>query len=290
MEVITTVAELRARVGTARSEGKVVGLVPTMGAFHEGHLSLMRRSQRECGLTVVTLFVNPTQFGPSEDFTRYPRGLEADRRMAATTGAELLFAPAVSEVYPQGYATTVSVRGVTEGLCGASRPGHFDGVATVVTKLFSMAQPDRAYFGEKDYQQLQVIRRITWDLDLPVEIIPCPIYREPDGLAMSSRNRYLSVEERSDALGLSQGLAAASARFSAGVRESDALTAEVVNRLAGEPLVRIDYVELVNAEALTPVSRVETPALLAVAAYVGKTRLIDNVVLDPGAPAAEAVT
>ncbi|HEU4752489.1 MAG TPA: pantoate--beta-alanine ligase, partial [Armatimonadota bacterium] len=256
MELVTRVEELRERVRGARSGGAVIGLVPTMGAFHEGHLSLMRRARSECGLVVVSLFVNPTQFGPAEDLSRYPRDLEGDRRMAESTGADLLFAPPVEEVYRPGAATWVTVEGLTSGLCGRSRPTHFRGVTTVVAKLFNMAQPDRAYFGEKDYQQLQVIRRMTRDLDFPIEIVACPIYREPDGLAMSSRNRYLSPEERSAARSLSRGLAAARGRFESGERSAEQLLRAVRQLLESEPQLRTDYVELVDAETLTPVDRV----------------------------------
>jgi pantoate--beta-alanine ligase len=281
VEVVATVAELRTRVRAARAGGAVVGVVPTMGALHEGHLSLIRRARAECGYVVVTLFVNPTQFGPKEDLSRYPRPFERDRDLSEGAGADLLFAPPVEEVYPPGFATSVEVEGVTSGLCGASRPGHFRGVTTVVSKLFNMVQPDRAYLGEKDYQQLQVIRRMARDLDFPIEIVPCPIVREPDGLAMSSRNRYLSPEERQAALALSQGLLLAQAEFVLGITEARALVDLVRERLKAEPLVRTDYVQLVDAETLAPLEQVGRPALLAVAAFVGKTRLIDNTLLDP---------
>ena len=281
MEVVTTVAALRERASAARSAGHRIGVVPTMGAFHEGHLSLMRQARSECGFVVVTLFVNPTQIGPKEAHSRYPRDFEGDRAGAESTGADLLFAPPVEEVYPAGFATYVTVERLTASLCGASRPGHFRGVTTVVAKLFLMVQPDRAYFGEKGSQQLQVIRQLTRDLDFPVEIVPCPIYREPDGLAMSSRNRYLSSEQRIAALALSRGLRAAEARFAAGTRDADALTGAVSSILEAEPLARIDYVELVDAATLEPIERLERNALLAIAAFVGNTRLIDNTVLRP---------
>jgi pantoate--beta-alanine ligase len=266
-------------VAAARSSGKTIAVVPTMGAFHEGHLELMRRARRECGYVVVTLFVNPTQFGANEDLSRYPRDLEGDRAAAESTGADLLFTPRTPDVYPAEFRTYVSVEGLTEGLCGASRPTHFRGVTTVVAKLFNMVQPDRAYFGEKDFQQLQVIRRMTRDLDFPVEIVPCPIVREPDGLAMSSRNRYLTPEQRHAALSLSRGLAAARERFDRGERSVGALITAARRLLEAEPLLRVDYVELVDVEELRPLEHVAAPALLAVAAYVGSTRLIDNVVL-----------
>jgi pantoate--beta-alanine ligase len=279
VEVVTTIAEARAAIRAARREGHIIGVVPTMGAFHEGHLSLMRRAKQECGFVVVTLFVNPTQFGPKEDLSRYPRDPEGDRAMAEGTGADLLFAPPVEEVYPSGFATYVTVEALTTGLCGASRPTHFRGVTTVVAKLFNMLQPDRAYFGEKDYQQLQVIRRMTRDLDLPVEIVPCAIVREADGLAMSSRNRYLSPEARESGLALSRGLAAACAAFAAGEVEASRLITAAREVLEVAPGLKVDYVELVDAESLVPVSVVTAPSLLAVAAFLGPTRLIDNTVL-----------
>jgi len=249
-----------------------------MGALHEGHLSLIRRARAECGYVVVTLFVNPTQFSPTEDLSRYPRTFEADCRLSRESGADLMFAPPVPEVYPDGFATYVTVEGLTSGLCGASRPTHFRGVTTVVAKLFNMLQPDRAYFGEKDYQQLAVIRRMTRDLDFPVTIVPCPIVREADGLAMSSRNRFLTAEQRQSATALSQGLIEARVLFEAGERDASklAVAARSVLEDAG---VRIDYVELVDAATLLPVQRVSASALLAVAAFVGDTRLIDNTVL-----------
>jgi pantoate--beta-alanine ligase len=279
VEVAVSISELRERVRAARQRGETVGVVPTMGAFHEGHLSLMRRARAECGYVVVTLFVNPTQFAPNEDLSRYPRDFEGDRAGAESTGADLLFAPPVEEVYSPGAATFVTVEALTGYLCGASRPGHFRGVTTVVAKLFNMVQPDRAYFGEKDYQQLQVIRRMTRDLDFPIEIVPCAIVREPDGLAMSSRNRYLSAEERAAALSLSRGLGAARACYEAGERHTRALVQSARDVLQSTPGVHLDYIELVDAEQLTPIPQVTGGALLAVAAHVGNTRLIDNTVL-----------
>jgi pantoate--beta-alanine ligase len=281
LEVVNTVAEARTAVRAARSRGEVVGVVPTMGALHEGHLSLIRRARMECGFVAVTLFVNPTQFSPTEDLSRYPRTFDADCRMSQESGAALLFAPPVEEVYPSGFATSVTVEDLTSGLCGASRPTHFRGVTTVVAKLFNMLQPDRAYFGEKDYQQLAVIRRMTRDLDLPVEIVPCPIVREPDGLAMSSRNRFLSPEQRQAAGSLSRGIFRAGEAFRRGERDARALRGLSRAELVAAAGVRVDYVELVDATSLTPVERVEEPALLAVAAFVGDTRLIDNTVLTP---------
>lgn len=280
MEVLSTILALRERVAAARSGGPV-GLVPTMGAFHAGHVSLMVKARRECKLVVVSLFVNPTQFGPQEDLARYPRDWEGDCWQAAQAGVDVIFAPPVAEVYPPGFCTSVEVAGLTDRLCGASRPGHFRGVATVVTKLLLMARPDRAYFGQKDYQQLQVVRRLARDLNLPVQIVGCPIVRDSDGLALSSRNRYLTVEERGRALVLPRACRAARERFLAGARDPKELLDAVREVLASEPKVRLDYVELVDGEDLTPISRVTRPAVLAIAAYVGTTRLIDNIVLYP---------
>jgi len=281
VELLTRVSELRDRTRAARARGLTVGLVPTMGALHEGHRSLVRRARAECGLVVVTLFVNPAQFAPSEDLSRYPRDLEGDRAAVEAEGADLLFAPPVEAVYPPGFATTVAVEGLTASLEGASRPTHFAGVTTVVAKLFNMAQPDRAYFGQKDYQQLQVVRRMARDLDFPVEILACPTVREPDGLAMSSRNRYLSPQERQSALALSRALRAAGTRFDSGERHAPALLRETRALLEEDFRVRIDYVELVDAETLSPVDVIGQPAVLLIAAFVGSTRLIDNVLLVP---------
>ena len=259
----------------------IIGLVPTMGALHEGHLSLIRRAREECGFVITTIFVNPTQFAPTEDLSRYPRPFEDDCRMAEGAGTDVVFAPCVAEVYPSGFLTHVAVEGLTAPMEGASRPTHFQGVTTVVAKLFNMAQADRAYFGQKDFQQLQVIRRMARDLDFPIEIVPCPILREPDGVAMSSRNVYLTPEQRRAAVALSQGLDAAQRAFHSGQREAAKLIVEATFRLEQEPLLRTDYVELVDAETLHPVKQVDRRAALCLAAYAGSTRLIDNVLLEP---------
>jgi pantoate--beta-alanine ligase len=279
MRTVATVEELRAVVRAARAGEVVIGLVPTMGAFHEGHLSLMCRARAECGLVVVSLFVNPTQFGPNEDLSRYPRDPERDAALARAEGVDVLFTPSVAEVYRPGFATYVEVERLGDRLCGRARPGHFRGVATVVTKLLHMAQPDRAYFGRKDFQQLRIIQRMVADLDLPISIVPMPIVREPDGLAMSSRNRYLSPQERAAALVLQQSLRAAEAAYAAGERDAAALQEQTAARIRDEPAARLDYAEIVDAETLEPVARLERPALLAVAAYFGRTRLIDNTVI-----------
>ncbi len=283
-EVVATAAEVRKRVGGARGAGKSIGLAPTMGAFHEGHLALIRRARAECGYVVVTIFVNPTPFPPGEDFERYPRDLEGDVEKAGQEGVDLIFAPPAGEVYPTGDCTFVEVTGpLVECLCGPHRPGHFRGVTTVCARLFNIAGADRAYFGEKDYQQLLVIEQMVRDLRLPLEIVPEPTVREQDGLAMSSRNRYLAPEEREAATVLYRALSEAGETVKSGERAPAALLAGVREAIEAEPLVRLQYVELRDAETLAGVRRVEGRSVLAVAAFVGKARLIDNVVLEPEA-------
>lgn len=281
MLILRTVDEVRQWTRAQRTAGRAVHFVPTMGYFHEGHLSLMRRAQADGGAVIVSIFVNPLQFGAGEDLDRYPRDFERDRQMAESVGVEAIFYPEVSEMYPAGYQTEVRVKELSKPLCGKSRPGHFEGVATVVLKLFNIVSPDRAYFGMKDYQQLRVIQQMTRDLNLPVEIVPCPIVREPDGLAMSSRNVYLTPEERAAATVLYRSLQWAQAQVDAGERDATRLRAGVYERIAAEPLARIDYVEAVDAESLQPVERIERPTLIAVAVFFGKARLIDNCVLTP---------
>lgn len=282
LEVVTTAAEVRRRVARARAEGQAIGLVPTMGALHEGHLSLIRRARSDCEYVVVTLFVNPTQFPPGEDFERYPRDLEGDVRKAGAAGADLVFAPSVEEMYPPGDATFVEVTGtLVEGLCGPHRPGHFRGVTTVCARLFNIVGADRAYFGEKDYQQLRVIEQMVRDLKLPLEIVPMPTVREPDGLAMSSRSAYLSPEEREAAAVLYRALSQGQKQAAAGDHDAAALLATVRAAIEAEPLARLQYAELRDAETLVTLSHLDRPAVLAVAAFVGKARLIDNVLLEP---------
>lgn len=289
-EVVRDPHELRRRLDAARTRGLRVGLVPTMGALHEGHLELVRHVRAISDLVVASIFVNPTQFGPREDLASYPRDLERDLRLLAGVPTDLVLAPPVEAVYPPGHATTVHVAGLTDGLCGASRPGHFDGVATVVAKLFSMVGPCSAVFGRKDFQQLQVVRRMTADLDLPVTVIGRPTVREPDGLAMSSRNRYLAPDERRRATALVDGLRAAAAAFGAGERSPATLAGLVRARLEGR-VDDTDYVFVGDPETLRPFAG-PVPAgrtvLAAVAARVGRTRLIDNAELgadDVGVPA-----
>lgn len=279
VRVVRTVAAVRA----ARAElPGPVGLVPTMGALHEGHLSLLRRARGECRSLVASLFVNPAQFGPGEDFARYPRDEERDARLFAETGVDLLFAPGIEEIYPPGHATTVTVGGAEERPEGLARPGHFTGVATVVTALLSIVAPDRAYLGEKDAQQLAVVSRLVRDLALPVEVVACPTVRDPDGLALSSRNVYLSQEERRQALSLSAGLRAAEAAFAGGVRDASELRRIVSGRVSSQPLAVLDYVSLADGEMREEIEgEVRGEAVLSLAARVGGTRLIDNVRLRP---------
>jgi pantoate--beta-alanine ligase len=276
---LTTVAEVRAACDAARARGDHVGFVPTMGFFHEGHRSLMRAARADNDVVVVSLFVNPTQFGPHEDLGAYPRDPKGDHAVAEAEGVDVLFVPTVDEMYPAGARTTVHVAGLTEGLCGASRPGHFDGVTTVVAKLFSIVGPSRAYFGRKDAQQLAVIRRMTTDLDLPVDVVGCPLVREHDGLARSSRNVYLDADDRQAATILSGALFMASEAVVRGQRDAAAIRQLVVDMVAHAPAVRLDYVEVVDAATLEPVAQITTDTLVALAAFVGKARLIDNVTI-----------
>jgi pantoate--beta-alanine ligase len=277
---VRTVAELRAGLREARRTERVIGLVPTMGALHEGHLSLIRHARATCDVVVVSLFVNPAQFDAASDLAAYPRDEARDGALAAEVGADLLFAPDLAEVYPPGFATTVHVAGLTETLEGVHRGvGHFDGVTTVVTKLLNMVGPDVAFFGQKDAQQALVIGRLVRDLDLPVRIEVRPTVREPDGLALSSRNVHLRGADRERALALRDGLAAAEASLSAGERDADVLRAAALAAMRGRG-VEPDYLELVRTDDLSPVSRVEGPVLVAVAASVGSTRLIDNTILN----------
>jgi pantoate--beta-alanine ligase len=281
MRTIRTVAELRAELDPARREGKAIGLVPTMGAFHEGHLELIRRARAQNDVVVVSLFVNPAQFGPSEDLDAYPRDESRDAALAEELGVDVLFAPPVEEVYPAGFSTSVSVAGLTEVLDGDPHqrgPEHFAGVTTVVTKLFNMAQPSAAYFGQKDAQQALVIKQLVRDLDIPVRIEVVPTVRELDGLAMSSRNAYLTDEERERALGLSRALAAANREVAAGRRDAQTVLAAASGELEAHG-IEPEYLELRSADDLSPAQRVNGRTLLAVAARVGRARLIDNVIL-----------
>ena len=286
MKIIRSVAELRAAVGAARARGARIGFVPTMGAFHDGHLALMRRARERCGFVVVSLFVNPTQFSESSDLDRYPRDEARDARLASTTGVDVLFAPMVSEVYPRGFSTTVDVGIVSEPLEGLVRgPQHFRGVATVVSKLFNMVQPDDALFGQKDAQQAVLIQRMVRDLDFPIRIEVCPTVREADGLAMSSRNALLDPESRRRAPAISRALFAIAASVEQG--ETDATRALAVgSRILREAGITPEYLAAVDAETLAPASSIQKPTLIAVAARLGLVRLIDNVVVGPFGPTA----
>ncbi len=277
MLVLSTIEDVRAELDRLRSQGASVGLVPTMGALHEGHLSLIRAAKAGDDVVVVSVFVNPTQFGPGEDLEEYPRDLDSDVALAAEAGADLVFAPSVAEIYPSDHVTWVEVEGLTEGLCGRSRPGHFRGVCTVVTKLLAICGPTRAYFGEKDAQQLAVIQRMVRDLHTRVEIVPCPIVREADGLAMSSRNTRLSVEARSQAPVLYRALSLARFAVDAGERSASVLQDMIRATVAEAPLGVIDYVEIVAAGDLTCIDTLEGECLMALAVKFGDVRLIDNV-------------
>jgi len=278
MREVATIAALHAALAEAPAP---VGLVPTMGYLHEGHLSLLRRARAENATVVMTLFVNPTQFGPNEDFARYPRDVERDRALAAEAGVDLLFAPSVEEMYPPGAASWVEVEGVGRRWEGEARPGHFRGVATIVLKLFLAARPDRAYFGEKDYQQLQVVRRLAADFLPELAIVGCPTVREPDGLALSSRNVYLGPADRQRALALSHALHRAQALLGAGERDGAALEAAMRAELLAQPGVEVDYAAVVDPCTLEPLARVDREARALVAARVGPVRLIDNAPLLP---------
>jgi len=281
MRVVRTVADVRAAVAESRAQGGVVGLVPTMGAFHEGHLSLIRRAREESGLVVVSLFVNPTQFGANEDLSAYPRDEQRDAELAQEAGADILFAPSVDEVYPDGFATSIHISGITEVLCGAVRGAqHFDGVATVVAKLFGIVAPDAAYFGQKDAQQIVVVRRLVRDLDIPVRIVACPIVREPDGLAMSSRNVYLDADARAQATALNRALTAAESAVAEGQTDAAPVLAAALAELTAAGIVP-EYVELRAPDDLHVLEAIEGPSLLAIAARVGRARLIDNRILEP---------
>ena len=274
--VIKTVREVREHVRAWRNEGLSVGLVPTMGFLHEGHRSLIERAVAENDRVVVSIFVNPIQFAPNEDLESYPRDIEADRALCTDAGAAMIFNPEPAEMYPQGFCTAVDMNGLKFELCGKSRPIHFSGVCTVVTKLFNIVGPDRAYFGQKDAQQLAIIRRMVRDLNMPLEVLGCPIVREEDGLAKSSRNTYLNEQERAAALILSKTIFLGQKLVDEGERDAKKLIAAMEANIATEPLARIDYVDVVDAENIERIDRLEGEVLVAMAVHIGKTRLIDN--------------
>lgn len=279
MNIHTTVDGLRSELRPARAKGRRIGLVPTMGALHEGHLSLMRTARAASDVVVATIFVNPTQFGPNEDLAKYPRTFERDCDQLKKENVDFVFAPGVDEMYPQGSVTWVTVEGLSDKLDGKSRPGHFRGVTTVVAKLFHIVEPDIAFFGQKDAAQLAIIRQMVRDLKFPIEVVGCPILREPDGLAMSSRNVYLDPAQRKSALVLSRALRCMEQLFKQGERNSQVLAGAGKNEFSAEPTVRLDYLELVDPQSLDPISEAKENTLVAVAAYVGTTRLIDNLLL-----------
>jgi pantoate--beta-alanine ligase len=275
-QLVADVAELRTVIGNVRATGQRIGLVPTMGALHEGHLSLVRTSRSDCDYTVVTVFVNPTQFGPHEDFKRYPRTLDADLAALAEYGVDLVFAPTSDAMYPQGSSTFIETPQVAKTLEGQCRPGHFRGVATVVLKLFNLVQAHISYFGQKDYQQCLVIRRMVDDLNVPIAIRMCPIVREADGLAMSSRNRYLNDQERQQAVAIPRSLQLAEQLVAAGERDTRTIVDAMQRTLDSAGITRVDYVAIAGAESLEALSRLDRESVALIAAYVGKTRLIDN--------------
>ncbi len=280
MRLCKTVEEVRSFVTSVRSEGKTVGLVATMGYLHPGHLSLVQEAKRRCDVVVVSIFVNPTQFSAGEDYQTYPRDLQRDAGLVADAGVDAIFAPEAAEMYPPGFSTSVDVAGVSEPLCGASRQGHFRGVATVITKLFNIVQPDMAIFGQKDFQQVLLIKRLVEDLNMDIQIVDVPIVREADGLAMSSRNVYLSEEDRKAALVLSRSLSLARQLVAEGERDVARLKERVVREIQSEPRAEIDYVEILSVPHLKQLDLLADKALLALAVRFGKTRLIDNTVLE----------
>ena len=276
MIISGSIKEVREVIGNWKKRGFSVGLVPTMGYLHPGHISLIERARKENDMVVVSIFVNPIQFGPNEDLDTYPRDMTHDREVCEKAGAELIFAPQPSEMYPSENIAFVDIKELGDGLCGAKRPGHFRGVCTVVSKFFNIVLPNRAYFGENDAHQLAIIRRMVKDLNIGTEIVSCPIVREADGLAMSSRNLYLSPEERKAALSISRSLSAAKELMRKGEKDALKIRETIVAGISAEQLARIDYAEIVDSADLSPVQRIEKPVLAAVAVYFGKTRLIDN--------------
>jgi pantoate--beta-alanine ligase len=281
METIRTVAWMKESARLARAENKIVGLVPTMGALHAGHMSLVERAKRECTQVVTSIFVNPTQFGPKEDLAKYPRTFESDAQKLESAGVDAIFAPQPADIYPPNFRTYVNVDGLSDRLEGRSRPGHFRGVATVVLKLFEIVQPTYAYFGRKDAQQVRIITQMVRDLNLDVEIVICPIVREPDGLALSSRNVYLTPDERRAALVLNRALTAARNELASSTRDALSLQSTIQKIFAAEPAASLDYAEIVDADTFDPITRISRPTYILLAATIGKTRLIDNLYVEP---------
>lgn len=281
MKLIHSISQMRQLSRRLRRQGARLGLVPTMGALHEGHLSLVRAAKVKSDLVAVSIFVNPTQFGPNEDFARYPRSLEKDCELLEREGVEFVFAPSAEEMYPSGAVTWVTIEELSERLCGKSRPGHFRGVATVVAKLFNVVEPDIAFFGQKDAAQVAVLKRMVRELNFPVEVEVCPIVRESDDLALSSRNAYLTADERRMALVLHASLQRAQKLFHDGERDAPKIVSEAKKAFVLQPAVRLDYFEIVDPDTLEPISTINNRSLVAVAAFVGSTRLIDNILLEP---------
>ena len=279
MKTITSIKQMQNKANQLRGQGDRIGFVPTMGFLHEGHLSLMRTAEKENDILVVSIFVNPTQFGPGEDFQAYPRDLDRDARLCREAGTDILFVPSADEMYPENFRTTVEVSGLTEVMCGLSRPGHFTGVTTIVAKLFATVKPRRAYFGLKDYQQYKVISRMADDLNMGVEVVGISTVREPDGLAMSSRNAYLSDEERKSALALYRSFGEVDRLLQEGVTRAAELKAAIRDMIESEPHTTVDYVQIVDPENLSPLETVDGKALLALAVEIGKARLIDNAII-----------
>lgn len=282
MQLIETVAGVKEQVAAWKAAGLTIGLVPTMGALHEGHESLMDAARAACDKVIVSVFVNPLQFGPDEDYDNYPRDIERDGAICESHGVDVVFHPAPEEMYGPNYNTYVVMETLTDGLCGASRPGHFRGVCTVVNKLFNIAQPDKAFFGQKDAQQLAIIKRMVADLNMNLQVVGCPIVREEDGLAKSSRNTYLSDEERQAALVLSRAIFAGEQTVQAGERDAEALKRLMSDIIAAEPLARVDYIEVVDGATMQPVETLGSSVLAAMAVYIGSTRLIDNFIYEEG--------
>jgi pantoate--beta-alanine ligase len=280
MRIIETISDLKAIIRTQRKQGKSIGFVPTMGYLHEGHISLVKACGQDNDFTVLSIYVNPTQFGVNEDFSKYPRDMERDSRMAEEAGVDVIFAPLNTEMYPEGYKTYVNVEDITEKMCGKSRPGHFKGVTTIVAKLFNIVEPDNAYFGQKDAQQVIVIKKMVKDLNMNVKIITCPIIREQDGLAMSSRNVYLSSEDRSSALVLSKSLIEAEKLIKDGERNKDKVLDFIKNKISSEKRAQIDYITMVDAEDLNDIKVIGKKVLIALAVKFGQTRLIDNILVE----------
>jgi len=276
MKVIETVNEIKKLIKDIKAEGKTVGMVPTMGFLHAGHISLVKESVANNDVTIVSIFVNPTQFGPNEDLEAYPRDFDSDKSLLVEAGADIIFFPKPEEMYPEGFSTKVTLSGLTDALCGLSRPGHFDGVATVVSKLFNIASPDRAYFGSKDYQQLQVIKRMVKDLNMDVEVVGMPIIREDDGLALSSRNVYLEKEDRASALSLSKSFDLIQKELDAGERDAKVIRQKIIDFIHSHKGTQVDYIELVHPEKLVSLNTLNEDFVAAFAVKVGRARLIDN--------------